>query len=48
MTLKVAKAAIEVGLNLLSLPLHTSHALQPLDVANFKSFKQYFCDYCDF
>ena len=46
--LEVARAAMEVGLDLLSLPSHTFHALQPLDVAVFKPFKQYFCDYRDF
>jgi hypothetical protein len=28
-----------VGLNLITLPSHTSHALQPLDVLGFKPFK---------
>jgi hypothetical protein len=38
-TLEVARAAMEVGLDFLSLPFHTSHALQSLDVAVFKPFK---------
>jgi hypothetical protein len=33
---------------LLILPFHTSHALQPLDVAVFKPFKQHFHEYRDF
>jgi hypothetical protein len=47
-TLEVARAAMDVGLDLLSLPSHTLHALQSLDVAVFKPFKQYFRDYHDF
>jgi hypothetical protein len=31
-----------MGLNLSTLPLHTNHALQPLDVACFKYFKTAF------
>jgi hypothetical protein len=30
---------------MVSLPSHTSHALQPLDVAVFKPFKTYFREY---
>jgi hypothetical protein len=47
-TLEVAKAAKNVGLDLISLPSHTSHALQPLDVSVFKPFKQFFREYRDF
>ena len=47
-TLEVARAAKNVGLDLISLPSHTWHALQPLDVAVFKSFKQIFREYRDF
>jgi hypothetical protein len=47
-TLEVARAAKSVGLDLISLPLHTSHALQPLDVSIFKPFKQFFREYRDF
>lgn len=47
-TLEVARAAKNVGLDLISLPSHTSHALQPLDVAVFKPFKQFFREYRDF
>jgi hypothetical protein len=35
-TLEVAVEAKKVGLDLLTLPSHTSHALQPLDVTAFK------------
>jgi hypothetical protein len=38
-TLEVAVEAKMVGLDLLTLPPHTSHALQPLDVSAFKPFK---------
>jgi len=31
--------AVEVGLGMVTLLAHTSHALQPLDVTNFKPFK---------
>jgi hypothetical protein len=48
MTLEVARAAMEVGLDLLSMPSHTSHALQSLDVVVFKPFKQYLCGYYNF
>jgi hypothetical protein len=41
-TVDVVKTARSVGLDLLTLPYHTSHALQPLDVACFKPFKQAF------
>jgi hypothetical protein len=47
-TLEVARAAKNVGLDLISLPSHTSHALQPLDVSIFKPFKQFFREYRDF
>jgi hypothetical protein len=36
-----------VGLNLITLPSHTSHALQPLDVLSFKPFKITFRTYKD-
>ena len=38
-TLEVVKTAMESGVDIISLPSHTSHALQPLDVACFRSFK---------
>ena len=38
-TLKVVKISMESGLDIMSLPSHTNHALQPLDVACFKLFK---------
>ena len=47
-TLEVVQKARAAGLDLLSLPSHTSHALQPLDVCCFKPFKQYFREYMDF
>ena len=47
-TLEVVRAAKNVGLGLITLPSHTSHALQPLDVAIFKPFKQFFREYRDF
>jgi hypothetical protein len=47
-TLEVARQAKTVGLDLITLPSHTSHALQPLDVSVFKPFKQFFREYRDF
>ena len=47
-TLEVARAARAVGLDLLSLPSHTSHKLQPLDVTVFKPFKGYFRQYREY
>jgi hypothetical protein len=44
-TLEVVKATKGVGLDLVSLPSHTLHALQPLDVSVFKPFKTYFREY---
>ena len=44
-TLEVMHKVKEHGVNMLSLPSHTSHALQPLDVACFKSFKSAFKAY---
>jgi hypothetical protein len=41
-TMDVVKTARSVGLDLLTLPSHTSHAMQPLDVSCFKPFKQAF------
>jgi hypothetical protein len=38
-TIDVVKIAHNVGLDLLILPSHTSHAMQPLDIACFKPFK---------
>lgn len=35
-------------MDLVTLPAHTSHALQPLDVSIFKTFKQHFREYRDF
>ena len=41
-TMDVVKTARNVGLDLLTLPSHTSYAMQPLDVSCFKPFKQAF------
>jgi hypothetical protein len=38
-TLDVVHEAKRAGLDLITLPSHTSHALQPLDVCIFKPFK---------
>jgi len=43
-TLEVIEQVQEFGLDMITLPLHTSHALQPLDVACFKPFKITFRD----
>jgi hypothetical protein len=45
---EVVKEAKRASLDLLTLPSHTSHALQPLDVSIFKPFKQFFRQYKDF
>ena len=42
MTLEVVKISMESKLDIVSLPSHTSHALQPLDIACFKPFKTAF------
>ena len=41
-TLEVVNISMESGLDIVSLPSHTSHALQPLDVSCFKPFKTAF------
>ena len=41
-TLEVVKISMQSGLDIVSLPSHTSHALQLLDVACFKPFKNAF------
>ena len=46
-TLEVINQAKEAGLDMLTLPSHTSHAMQPLDVAVFKPFKTAFRAYRD-
>jgi len=46
-TLNVVHKATGVGLNLITLPSHTSCALQPLDVSCFKPFKTTFKAYKD-
>ena len=45
LTLDVIQKAKEHGVDMISLPSHTSHALQPLDVACFKPFKSAFKAY---
>ena len=46
-TLEVVIKVIDVGLDLLTLPSHTSHRLQPLDVNIFAPFKKSFKRYSD-
>ncbi len=41
-TLEVIKQTKEFGLGMITLPSHTSHVLQPLDVFCFKPFKTTF------
>jgi hypothetical protein len=38
--LKTVSQAQEMGLNMIILPSHTSHAFQPLDVSCLKSFRK--------
>ena len=46
-TLDVVMKAMDVGLDLLTLPSHTTHRLQPLDGSIFAPFKKYFRCYRD-
>jgi hypothetical protein len=46
-TIDVVRKAKAVGLHLLTLPSHYSHAMQPLDVSVFKPFKLAFRVYMD-
>jgi hypothetical protein len=46
-TLDVVQEARALGLDLLTLPSHTSHVLKPLDVSVFKPFKTFFKEYRD-
>jgi hypothetical protein len=46
-TIEVVKKAAKAGIDMVSLPSHTSHALQPLDVSVFKPFKTAFRFYRD-
>jgi hypothetical protein len=46
-TLDIVRRARDVGLHLLTLPSHCSHAVQPLDVAVFKPSKAAFRVYRD-
>jgi len=47
-SLEAIQIARAVGLDLLTLSSHTSHALQPLDCFVFKPFKEYLRAYHDF
>jgi hypothetical protein len=47
-TLEMVREAREARLDLLTLPSHTSHALQPLDATVFKPFKTHFKEYRNF
>jgi hypothetical protein len=47
-SLDVVHEAKSARLDLLTLPSHISHTLQPLDVCVFKPFKQYFRECRDF
>jgi hypothetical protein len=47
-SVEVVQDAKRTGLDLLTLPSHTLHALQPLDVSVFKPFKQFFHQYRDY
>jgi hypothetical protein len=38
-TLETIEHAKDIGLDMITLPFHTSHALQPLDISCFKPFK---------
>jgi hypothetical protein len=40
--LEAIEQAKELGLDMITLPLHTSHIVQPLDASCFKSFKTSF------
>ena len=46
-TLEVVQKAMDVGLDIITLPSHTSHRLQPLDVSIFGPFKRSFKRYRD-
>lgn len=46
-TLEVVQKAMDVGLDIITLPSHTSHRLQPLDVSIFGPFKRAFKRYRD-
>jgi hypothetical protein len=47
-SIEVVQEARRARLDLLTLPSHTSHALQPLDVSVFKPFKHFVRQYRDF
>jgi hypothetical protein len=47
-TFDVVREAQAAGLDLLTLPSYTFHAMQPLDVSIFKPFKTFFREYRDF
>ena len=45
--LEVLLKAMEHGIDMVSLPSHSSHEMQPLNISYFKPFKQYFRVYRD-
>jgi len=47
-TVEVVNQAKREGLDVVTLPSHTSHALQPLDCSVFKPFKDHFRTYRDY
>ena len=47
MSIRVASFAKEHGIVLVTIPLHTSHKLQPLDVAVYGPFKSFYNKACD-
>ena len=46
-TIEVIEKSWTLRIDMISLPSHTSHILQPLDVSCFKSFNQAFQNYKD-
>lgn len=46
LTVDVLEMALENGITMISLPPHTSHRLQPLDVGVFGGFKRMYNDQC--
>ena len=46
-TLEGVELAKNHGLNLLTLPPHCTHKVQPLDVALFGAFRKFYSSFCD-
>ena len=46
-TLEGVELAKNLGLDLLTLPPHCSHKLQPLDMGIFGGFKKFYSSFCD-